>query len=90
MKKYLSENSLKEYKKIYKEKGLKALLKKIGWKVFALVFLFYLIRDVILYIIGPKFLFDFLLILGLTKTILYPIFLFIIIFLLVLWIYKYN
>ncbi len=47
-------------KKIFKEVtidiktiGLKATLKKHGWKIFALIFFYYLIRDSILYILIP-------------------------------------
>ena len=41
MKKYLSRKSLEEYKNIYKKEGIKSLLKKLGWKVFAVVFIYY-------------------------------------------------
>ena len=90
MKKYLSKKSLEEYKNIYKKEGIKSLLKKLGWKVFALVFIFYLIRDIILYIIGPKFLFDFFIMLGFNKNILYPTFIFLFISILIFFIYRFN
>jgi hypothetical protein len=38
---------------IVKREGLKALLKKRGWKVFAVVIGYYTVRDTILYIIVP-------------------------------------
>ena len=39
----------------YKKNGFKKTIKKLGWKVLFLIFLFYLIRDSILYIIIPYF-----------------------------------
>ena len=74
MKNYFSKESINEYKKIYKEKGFKALLKKLGWKIFLFVFLYYLIRDIFLYIIAPIFLFDFLSKYGFSKISIYAIF----------------
>ncbi len=53
MKNFLTPKWMKGYIKIYKEKGLKAAIKSAGWKVFALIFLYYLIRDVTLYILIP-------------------------------------
>ena len=38
---------------IIKREGFKALLKKRGWKVFAVVIGYYTVRDTILYIIIP-------------------------------------
>jgi len=38
---------------IVKREGFKSLLKKRGWKVFAVVIGYYAIRDTILYIIVP-------------------------------------
>ncbi|MDZ7624878.1 MAG: hypothetical protein U5J96_10625 [Ignavibacteriaceae bacterium] len=38
---------------IVKREGFKALLKKRGWKVFAVVIGYYTVRDTILYIIVP-------------------------------------
>lgn len=37
----------------YKKGGIKGLLKEKGWSVLAVFFLFYLVRDTILYIIIP-------------------------------------
>ncbi len=48
---------VQKYVEIYKERGFKALLKEAGWKVVVGVILFYLIRDVILYIIIPYFIY---------------------------------
>ncbi len=53
MKNFLVPNWIKKYREIYRERGFKALLKEGGWRVFALIFVFYLVRDVILYILIP-------------------------------------
>ena len=53
MRNFLIPKLIKRYIAIYKEKGFKGFVKEVGWKVFALVFIFYLIRDVILYILIP-------------------------------------
>ena len=39
----------------YKEHGFKKTIKKFGWKLFAIIFIYYLVRDSILYIIIPYF-----------------------------------
>tara|TARA_Y100000768_G_C23580522_1_gene496901 strand:- start:179 stop:370 length:192 start_codon:yes stop_codon:yes gene_type:complete len=44
---------LRKYVFYLKEHGFKKTVKKFGWKLFAVIFLFYLIRDSILYIIIP-------------------------------------
>ena len=46
---------LRKYVYYYKEHGFKKTVKKFGWKLFAIIFLYYLIRDSILYIIIPYF-----------------------------------
>ena len=46
---------LRKYVYYYKEHGFKKTLKKYGWILFAIIFLYYLIRDSILYIIIPYF-----------------------------------
>ena len=51
----LMPSFIKENINYYKKNGLKKTIKKLGWKVVLLVFLFYLIRDSILYIIIPYF-----------------------------------
>jgi hypothetical protein len=38
---------------IWKAEGFKALLRQKGWKVVAVIITYYLIRDVILYILIP-------------------------------------
>ena len=90
MKKFFSKKSFKEYKNIYKEEGLKALFKKLGWKIFLIIFLYYLIRDVILYVIVPIFFFDFLSNYGFSKISIYGIFLLIIIMLIIFFIHSFN
>jgi hypothetical protein len=42
-----------EMKILWRTQGNKALIKRYGWKIFALVFCYYLIRDVTLYILIP-------------------------------------
>jgi hypothetical protein len=39
----------------WKQGGLKALFREFGWKMFAVIFIYYLIRDVTLYILLPLF-----------------------------------
>jgi len=36
-----------------KEKGVKQIIREMGWKVIVGVFIFYLVRDVLLYIVIP-------------------------------------
>lgn len=45
--------ALKECKKTFREGGFKAVIKRYGWKIFALFFAYYLIRDSILYLLIP-------------------------------------
>ena len=42
-----------KYTQIYKQDGFKGVLKEGGWRIIISFFLFYLIRDTILYIIIP-------------------------------------
>ena len=44
---------IKDWLNIYRERGLLHLLKTKGWSVVVALFLFYLIRDTILYIFIP-------------------------------------
>jgi len=46
---------LKNYHSYYKKNGFKKTIKVHGWKFFGIIFVFYLIRDSILYIIIPYF-----------------------------------
>ncbi len=40
---------------ITKNQGFKQLIKQKGWKIFLIIFLYYLIRDTLLYIVIPFF-----------------------------------
>ena len=42
-----------DVKYIFKSQGIKGVVKKYGWKIFAVFFMYYLIRDSILYILLP-------------------------------------
>ena len=44
---------LSKYVEIFKKNGFKGVLKEGGWKILIYFFLYYLIRDTILYIIIP-------------------------------------
>ena len=44
---------INHYASIFKKDGFKGVLKEGGWKVLFYLFMFYLIRDTILYIIIP-------------------------------------
>ena len=51
--KFYQPNFVKEWLRIYKKEGIKALFKKKGWMVIISFFLFYLIRDSFLYLFLP-------------------------------------
>lgn len=55
LKSIFSKEKGKEYRKVFKEQGFIGLVKKYGWKLVLAVFMFYLIRDSILYILIPYF-----------------------------------
>ncbi len=44
---------LKEIKATFKEGGVKAVTQKYGWKLFLGVFVYYLVRDLTLYVLIP-------------------------------------
>jgi hypothetical protein len=46
---------IKEWNQIRKEEGIKELLKQKGFIVLVVFFMFYLVRDIILYILIPYF-----------------------------------
>ncbi len=46
-------NFLAKYLEIFRKEGLKGVLKQGGWKILLYFFLYYLIRDTILYILIP-------------------------------------
>jgi hypothetical protein len=52
-KKFFRPKFLDSYVQIFKKDGFKGVLKEGGWKVLFYFFMFYLIRDTILYIIIP-------------------------------------
>jgi len=47
---------LVEAKQVFREAGLKGVIRRYGWKFFAVFFMYYLIRDVSLYILLPWYL----------------------------------
>ena len=47
---------LREAKQTFRAGGLKAVIRRYGWKFFAAFFAYYLIRDVTLYILLPWYL----------------------------------
>ena len=53
IKKLLRVKFLQEYVAVFKEDGFKGVLRKGGWKILFYFFMFYLIRDSILYILIP-------------------------------------
>ena len=55
IKEKLIPNFLYKYVIYYRNHGFKKTIKKFGWKLIITIFIFYLIRDSILYIIIPYF-----------------------------------
>ena len=53
LKSIFSKEKGKEYREVFKEQGFKGLVKKYGRKLVLAVFIYYLIRDSILYILIP-------------------------------------
>ena len=50
---FLKPKFIEKYTDIYRNDGFKGLVKKGGWKFLFYFFMFYLIRDTILYILIP-------------------------------------
>lgn len=50
---FLKQLNLKQMKENFKLHGFKGLIRIYGWKLVAAVFVYYLIRDSILYILIP-------------------------------------
>lgn len=48
---------LRTAREVLRRDGARALVRKYGWKLFAVIFAYYIIRDVTLYILLPMFLF---------------------------------
>ena len=51
--KNLTPQFLRKYVSIFKKDGIKGVLKEGGWRIVVYFFLFYLVRDTILYILIP-------------------------------------
>ncbi|MBK9322320.1 MAG: hypothetical protein IPM97_05095 [Bdellovibrionaceae bacterium] len=48
---------LEEIRATFRESGLRGVFKKYGWKLFLAFFIYYLVRDVLLYILLPYLLY---------------------------------
>jgi hypothetical protein len=44
---------IQEWTSLLREKGIKAFVREKGWKILTAVFVFYLVRDSIMYILIP-------------------------------------
>ena len=44
---------LQECRTTFKEGGFKGIIRRYGWKTFAIFFIYYLTRDLILYVLIP-------------------------------------
>ena len=53
MKKFLVPKFINKYTDVYRSNGIKGVVKVGGWRVVVAFFLFYLIRDSIIYLIIP-------------------------------------
>jgi len=53
IKRILKPKIIQEWTALLKEKGLREFLTQKGWKIVVAVFLFYLIRDSLLYLVLP-------------------------------------
>lgn len=49
---------LREVRQVFRESGIKGVIRRYGWKVFAVFFIYYLVRDITLYILLPLYLAD--------------------------------
>lgn len=47
------KSTVVECKATFKQSGLKGVIQKYGWKVFAVFFVYYLVRDLTLYVLIP-------------------------------------
>lgn len=47
---------IREAKQVFREGGIKGVIRRYGWKVFAIFFVYYLVRDVTIYILLPLYL----------------------------------
>lgn len=53
LKKVFKPPLIQEWTALLREKGLKAFVRQKGWKIVAAIFLFYLVRDSVVYLIIP-------------------------------------
>ena len=53
LKKVFKPPIIQEWTALLREKGLKGFVREKGWKVVVAIFLFYLVRDSVVYIIIP-------------------------------------
>jgi hypothetical protein len=44
---------IQEARSVFREHGLKGVIRRFGWKFFAFFFIYYLIRDLTLYVLIP-------------------------------------
>ena len=51
----MGRQAIQECRKTFKQGGFKAVIRRYGWKIFAVFFVYYLVRDVTLYILIPYF-----------------------------------
>lgn len=49
--------TLKDYIQIFRDKGIKGVISKGGWRVVAYLVLFFLLKGVLFYVIIPYFIF---------------------------------
>lgn len=47
---------IREAKQVFREGGIKGVIRRYGWKVFAVFFVYYLVRDITIYILLPLYL----------------------------------
>jgi len=52
-KKILKPPIIVEWTKLLREKGVKEFIRVKGWKIVAAIFLYYLVRDTLLYLVIP-------------------------------------
>ena len=50
---FLKPKFIRKYTDVYRKEGFRGVVKKGGWKLLFYFFIFYLIRDTILYILIP-------------------------------------
>jgi hypothetical protein len=53
LKKVFKPPVIQEWTALLREQGLRAFVRQKGWKIVAAIFLFYLVRDSVVYIIIP-------------------------------------